>query len=172
MPPPKKADDRKDAGPQTPTYNDGRGHGGGTASEPKEVDAGKAAERPGAGERPGDTVNLSEGKSSEAGGEGAPKAAAGKAAARCPNCKGGKMCAKCAAKAAASQGQATPDDMSAACRTARARQEHPRWTQEHLHAEGESPPLTSPLLTVCRRAGDVPPMGPEGMGESRPPPRW
>ena len=48
-------------------------------------------------------MNLSEGKSSEAGGEGAPKAA-GKAAARCPNCKGGKMCAKCsAAKAAASK---------------------------------------------------------------------
>ena len=88
---PKSADDRKDAGPQTPTYNDGRGHGGGTASEPKEVDAGKAAERPGAGERPGDTVDLSEGKS------------AGKKAAVCPNCKGGKMCSKCAAKAAAAK---------------------------------------------------------------------
>ena len=59
----KQADDRKDSGPQPSTYNDGRGCGGGTHSEPKEVDAGKAAERPGAGERPGDTVNLSEGKS-------------------------------------------------------------------------------------------------------------
>jgi len=59
----KQADDRKDSGPQPSTYNDGRGCGGGTHSEPKEVDAGKAAERPGAGEHPGDTVNLSEGKS-------------------------------------------------------------------------------------------------------------
>jgi len=59
----KQADDRKDAGPQPATYSDGRGCGGGTHSEPKEVDSGKAAERPGAGERPGDTVNLSEGKS-------------------------------------------------------------------------------------------------------------
>ena len=59
----KQADDRKDAGPQPATYSDGRGCGGGTHSEPKETDAGKAAERPGAGERPGDTVDLSDGKS-------------------------------------------------------------------------------------------------------------
>ena len=50
---PKIADDRKDCGVQTPTYNDGRGHGGGTASEPKELDGSKAGERPGAGDRPG-----------------------------------------------------------------------------------------------------------------------
>jgi len=78
----KTADDRKDAGPQTPTYNDGRGHGGGPASEPKETDAGKAAERPGAGSRPGDTVDLSAGKS--ASGE---KTAAHPAGCDCAFCK-------------------------------------------------------------------------------------
>ncbi len=153
---PKTADDRQDAGPQTPTYNDGRGHGGGTASEPKEVDAGKAAERPGAGERPGDTVNLSEGKSSEAGGEGAPKAAAGKAAARCPNCKGGKMCAKCAAKAAAAKGKKADDMMPPA---------DPGAGAPPMDAGAppvEAPPADLPPVDGMPPAGDVPPMGPEG----------
>jgi hypothetical protein len=50
----KVADDRKDAGPQTETYNDGRGCGGGKHTEPAETDAGKA------GERPASTVNKSE----------------------------------------------------------------------------------------------------------------
>lgn len=76
----KKADDRKESGPQPATYSDGRGCGGGTHSEPKEIDAGKAAERPDAGEKPGQTINLSDGKS----------AAAKKAA-----CKDGDKCAGC-----------------------------------------------------------------------------
>lgn len=48
----KKADDRKDAGPQPEKYDDGR-HG----SEPAEIDAGKAADRP------ADSVNKTEGGS-------------------------------------------------------------------------------------------------------------
>jgi hypothetical protein len=76
----KKADDRKDAGPQTETYNDGRGCGGGTHSEPKEMEASKAGDRPDAGEKPGQTVNLSDGKS---------------AAAKKSTCKDGEKCAGC-----------------------------------------------------------------------------
>jgi hypothetical protein len=74
----KQADDRKDAGPQNETYNDGRGCGGGTHTEPKETDAGKA------GDRPVNTINKSEE------GDKAVKAAAEK----CAECKDGKKCAK------------------------------------------------------------------------------
>jgi hypothetical protein len=111
----KTADDRKDAGPQTDTYNDGRGCGGGTHSEPKEMDAAKAAERPDAGEKPGQTVNLSDGKSASAknakckdgekcaGCDSCKSASADKKAAeKCADCKDDKKCAKHAsAKAAA-----------------------------------------------------------------------
>src|SRR5208282_1305091 len=98
----KKADDRKDAGPQTETYNDGRGCGGGTHSEPKEMEASKAGDRPDAGEKPGQTVNLSDGKSASAKAakcekcEGECKCAAAdkKAAEKCADCKDGKKCAK------------------------------------------------------------------------------
>jgi hypothetical protein len=157
---PKTADDRKDAGPQTPTYNDGRGCGGGTHSEPKEVDAGKAAERPGAGKRPGDTVNLSEGKSTEAGGEGAPKAAGKKEAAKCPNCKGGKMCAKCsAAKAAAAKKADLPPADPAAAPPADAGA-----PPMDAGLPPEEPPVDAglPPADGMPPAGDVPPMGPEG----------
>jgi hypothetical protein len=70
----KVADDRKESGPQPDKYDDGR-HG----SEPKEIDASKAAERPDAGEKPGQTQNLSDGKN---------------ASVKCDgkNCKG---CAEC-----------------------------------------------------------------------------
>jgi hypothetical protein len=69
----KVADDRKDAGPQTGTYDDGR-----KGSEPKELDASKASERPDAGEKPGQTQNLSDGKT-----------------AACSCEKGGKPCVSC-----------------------------------------------------------------------------
>ena len=49
---PKVADDRKECGPQEGTYNDGR-----KGSEPAEIDAGKAADRP------ADSVNKTEGGS-------------------------------------------------------------------------------------------------------------
>jgi hypothetical protein len=161
---PKRADDRKDSGPQTPTYNDGRGHGGGTASEPKEVDAGKAAERPGAGERPGDTVNLSEGKSTEGKGDGAPKAA-GKAAAKCLNCKGGKMCAKCAAKAAAARSKKAefppaPDAPPAEAPPMDAGMP----PAEDPMAQGMPPADGMPPVEggMPPAEGGMPPMGPEG----------
>jgi hypothetical protein len=70
----KKADDRKENGPQEGTYDDGR-----NGSEPKELDASKAAERPDAGEKPGQTQNLSDGKN---------------AAVKC-NGKDCKGCAEC-----------------------------------------------------------------------------
>lgn len=124
----KKADDRKDAGPQTDTYNDGRGCGGGTHSEPKEMDAAKAAERPDAGEKPGQTVNLSDGKSASAknakckdgekcaGCDSCKKASAEekKAAEKCADCKDDKKCAKHAsAKAAATPKKADEPPMDA-----------------------------------------------------------
>ena len=87
---PKVADDRKDAGPQEGTYDDGR-----KGSEPKEIDAGKAAERSDAGEKPGQTINLSEGKSAAK--KEDKKAADEKKAAQCEKCGAGEC--KCASKA-------------------------------------------------------------------------
>lgn len=75
----KTADDRKDAGPQTETYNDGRGCGGGTHSEPKVLDAGDA------GERPANTINKSE--ESDKTLKAAGKVAHGKDCKGCPECK-------------------------------------------------------------------------------------
>jgi hypothetical protein len=85
----KKADDRKDSGPQTSTYNDGRGCGGGKHTEPKQMDAGSTASETEAQNRPENTVNKSEGDG---------KVAAKAAAAKCDKCEG--EC-KCASKAAA-----------------------------------------------------------------------
>jgi hypothetical protein len=78
----KVADDRKESGPQPASYDDGR-----DGSEPKELDASKAAERPDAGKNPGQTQNLSDGKNA-----GAKKACVGKDCSGCKNedCKGDK----------------------------------------------------------------------------------
>jgi hypothetical protein len=97
----KKADDRKDAGPQTETYNDGRGCGGGKHTEPKEMDAGSASSQTESEHRPENTVNKSEGD-----GKVAAKSAAAetKVAEEC-KCEG--EC-KCASKEAAAK---TADDM-------------------------------------------------------------
>jgi len=76
----KKADDRKESGPQEGTYDDGR-----KGSEPKELDASKAGERPDAGEKPVQTQNLSEGDSKKA--ASAKKACSGADCKGCPNCK-------------------------------------------------------------------------------------
>jgi hypothetical protein len=89
----KVADDRKDAGPQTPTYNDGRGCGGGKHTEPKPMDAGSSASETEASGRPENTVNKSEGDGKAA----AAKAAAAPKTAKC-ECEG--EC-KCASKEAA-----------------------------------------------------------------------
>lgn len=98
----KTADDRKDAGPQTETYNDGRGCGGGKHTEPKEMDAGSASSQTEAEHRPENTINKSEGD-----GKVAAKAAAAetKVAEEC-KCEG--EC-KCASKEAAVEKKA--DDM-------------------------------------------------------------
>src|SRR5271170_1087860 len=90
----KKADDRKDAGPQTETYNDGRGCGGGKHTEPKAMDAGSSASQTEASGRPEDTVNKSEGDA-----KAASKAAAAPKKAE-EECKCEGEC-KCASKAAA-----------------------------------------------------------------------
>src|ERR1700739_930285 len=84
---PKVADDRKECGPQKVSMDDGR-HG----SEPKDMDASKAAERPDAGEKPGQTQNLSDGKTE--------KAAAKKKACSGEGCKGCEGCKSAAAKTA------------------------------------------------------------------------
>jgi hypothetical protein len=85
----KVADDRKENGPQEGTYDDGR-----DGSEPKELDASKAAERPDAGEKPGQTQNLSDGKTEKA--AGAKTACVGADCTGCKNadCKGKKANAK------------------------------------------------------------------------------
>jgi hypothetical protein len=82
------ADDRKESGPQEGTYDDGR-----KGSEPKEIDASKAAERPDAGKNPGQTQNLSDGETKAA---AAKKACVGADCAGCKNadCKGKKANAK------------------------------------------------------------------------------
>ena len=92
----KTADDRADAGPQTETYNDGRGCGGGKHTEPKPMDAGSSASQTEAAGRPENTINKSEGD-----GKAASKAAAApkKAEAEC-KCEG--PC-KCGAKEAAAK---------------------------------------------------------------------
>lgn len=92
----KIADDRKDAGPQTETYNDGRGCGGGKHSEPKEMDAGSASSQTEAEHRPENTINKSEGD-----GKVAAKAAAAEPKTACgADCKG---CDKCEKKASESK---------------------------------------------------------------------
>jgi hypothetical protein len=95
----KVADDRKDAGPQTETYNDGRGHGGGPKSEPKEMDAGGSASQTESEHRPMDTINKSEGDKAGKEASAKPKAACApceaKTAAECPDC--GNVECKCAA---------------------------------------------------------------------------
>ena len=90
----KKADDRKDAGPIEGTYDDGR-----KGSEPKEIDASKAAERPDAGKKPGQTQNLSEGKTEKA---------AKKAACTGTECKG---CDGCKDKTASKSKKAEEGDV-------------------------------------------------------------
>jgi hypothetical protein len=97
----KKADDRKDAGPQEGTYNDGRGCGGGKHTEPKPMDAGSSASSTEAAGRPEDTVNKSEsdGAAAKAAAKASPKKADA-VAKKAEACKCEGEC-KCAAKAAA-----------------------------------------------------------------------
>lgn len=86
----KVADDRKDAGPQPETYDDGR-----DGSEPKLMDAGNAAKRP------ENTINKSEGGDKVASKtakcekcEGECKCAAKTADEKCADCKEGAKCSK------------------------------------------------------------------------------
>jgi len=133
----KKADDRKDAGPQTDTYNDGRGCGGGTHSEPKEMDAAKAAERPDAGEKPGQTVNLSDGKS---------------ASAKNAKCKDGEKCAGCDSCKSASDKKAAEkkcDKCKGECKCASAK------AVAAKAKKADEPPMDAPIDAP---AGDAPPM--------------
>ena len=99
----KKADDRKDAGPQTETYNDGRGCGGGKHTEPKPMDAGSSASQTEAANRPENTINKSEGDGKAA----SVKASAVAKKAEC-TCEG--EC-KCAAAKKAEVVEKKADDM-------------------------------------------------------------
>jgi hypothetical protein len=80
----KKADDRKDAGPQPETYNDGRGCGGGKHTEPKEMDGDNA------GKRPANTINKSEGGDKVA--ASTKKAEATETKTACTSCEGECKC--------------------------------------------------------------------------------
>jgi len=94
----KTADDRKDAGPQTSTYNDGRGCGGGKHTEPKQMDAGSTASETEAQNRPENTVNKSEGDGKVATKAAAGKKACGKDCKGCPECEkkaATEKCSKC-----------------------------------------------------------------------------
>lgn len=120
---PKVADDRKEAGPQPEKYDDGR-----DGSEPKAMDAGKAAERP------ANTINKSEGGDKVAAKAAvAPKTACScegdckcKSAAKCDDCTDSKKCSKHASvepevKEAAKEDvkeAAKEDDKKAAAKTA------------------------------------------------------
>src|SRR5208337_1203401 len=115
----KTADDRKDAGPQTETYNDGRGCGGGKHTEPKEMDAGSSTSQTEAANRPENTINKSEGdkkasaKQADFGDKKAPpfgkkdedKVEDKKEAAEsCAECKKlGKTCESCSKSASAAK---------------------------------------------------------------------
>lgn len=98
----KKADDRKDAGPQTEVYNDGRGCGGGQHTEPKPMDAGSSASETEAAGRPEHTVNMSEGDSKAASKKATEKKAGD---AECPGCA---ECAETAVAASAEKVAVTP----------------------------------------------------------------
>lgn len=106
----KTADDRKDAGPQTETYNDGRGCGGGEHTEPKAMDAGSKASQTEAAGRPENTVNKSDGdkkaaakaatgKTAKCECEGECKCASKSAADKCEKCAGECKCASATKKA-------------------------------------------------------------------------
>jgi len=97
----KVADDRKESGPQPDKYDDGRHN-----SEPKQIDASKAGDRPDAGEKPGQTQNLSDGKNA-----GAKKACVGKDCTGCTNkdCKGKKAGVKKAEFPPAEGGAPAPE---------------------------------------------------------------
>jgi len=92
----KKADDRKDAGPQTETYNDGRGCGGGKHTEPKQMDAGSSSSQTEAAGRPENTVNKSEGDG---------KVASKTAEEKCADCKDDKKCSKHASASKCAHGK-------------------------------------------------------------------
>ena len=128
----KKADDRKENGPQEGTYDDGR-----DGSEPKELDASKAAERPDAGEKPGQTQNLSDGKN---------------AAVKCngKNCKGCAECKKAEKKdkkdASAKRADFPPAEEGAA----------------PVEAPAEEAPVDAPVEAPVEEApADLPPAAPE-----------
>jgi hypothetical protein len=132
----KTADDRKDAGPQTDTYNDGRGCGGGTHSEPKEMEASKAGDRPDAGEKPGQTVNLSDGKS---------------AASKKAKCKDGEKCAGCDNCKSTSAADKKAAEKCADCKGDKKCAKHASAKAK----KADEPPMDAPLDAP---AGDAPPM--------------
>jgi hypothetical protein len=141
----KVADDRKDAGPQTETYNDGRGCGGGKHTEPKPMDAGTSASQTEAANRPENTINKSEGD-----GKAASKAAAAPKTAKC-ECEG--EC-KCAAKEAAVV-TAKKHEKDCKCVTCKNKKD------ASAKVADDMPPMDAP-------AGDVPPMEAEAPIEEAP----
>src|SRR5271156_1876813 len=153
----KSADDRKDAGPQTETYNDGRGAGGGKHTEPKAMDAGSSASQTEASGRPENTINKSEGDGKAA----SAKAAAAPKTAKC-ECDG--EC-KCDSKEAAVKEAAHKADCKCAfCKnkgskkdaTAKKADEMPM----DMPAEGGDPMAEAPIEEA--------PMAEEGMEEAAP----
>jgi hypothetical protein len=119
----KVADDRKDAGPQTETYNDGRGCGGGKHTEPKELDAGTSSSQTEAANRPDNTINKSEGDGKVAAAKTADKCkcegpchceAKKEAAEKCAECEklgAGKKCEACAKSASVTKVAQPPMDV-------------------------------------------------------------
>src|SRR5271157_4469912 len=171
----KVADDRKDAGPQTATYSDGRGAGGGKHSEPKEMDAGSSSSQTEAEHRPDNTINKSEGDGKVAKVakcekcEGECKCAseskhAGhkpdcdcnfcekKAAEKCADCTADKKCAKCSAKKATSK---KADDMP------------PMDAPPAEAPMGGAPAEEAPMDAAPEAPADLPPTE-EGLGEDNP----
>lgn len=102
----KIADDRKECGPQEGVYDDGLGGRKGFGND---FDASKANERPDAGEKPGQTQNLSDGESPDAKSAAAKSATTKAKKATCDgkNCKG---CDECKGIKAASNKKADGEE--------------------------------------------------------------
>ena len=142
----KTADDRSDAGPQTETYNDGRGCGGGKHTEPKSMDAGSTASQTEAANRPENTINKSEGD-----GKVAAKAAAAeeKKAAQCEKC-GAREC-KCASEAKHAGHKADCD-----CNFCEKKAADKKAAKCEKCGDGEC------KCAATKKADDMPPMGEAG----------
>lgn len=152
---PKVADDRKDAGPQEGTYNDGRGCGGGKHTEPTEMDAGSAKSQTEAEHRPENTINKSEG------GKAAAAKAAAKAAAapKVAECKCDGEC-KCASKEAAVESKHAGHKPDCDCNFCEKKKKGDKKDEKAAAVKTADPVMDAPPMEDAAPAMDAPPAEP------------